>query len=139
MSGLPDEMNLQKEEFASQLPWIEPLIRRLNLLAGQVRSAFAGLEIGPNVIGQVETVTFTTSDPVSATFPIYFSVKMSKKPRVLIVGDAVAVDLPDANFVDALFPTWHLVDKDGKSSVKISHITGLVVSTKYQINLLCLP
>ncbi len=139
MAAIPDELNFQKEEFAKQLPWIEPLIRRLNLLSNQVKSALSTLTIGPNVVGQVEVVPFTTSDPIAATFPLYFSVKMAAKPRVVCVGDAKVTDTPEVAFSVAPHVSWQLVDKDGRPAIKINHITGLVVSFKYTFTFLCLP
>ena len=135
MSEIPEELNLQREEFQSELDWIEPLLRRLNLFSTQVVRGLKDLAIGPNVAGQIETVRVATGATVEEAFPIKFALKMPRRPRVLQVGLAQFVDAPSTTFTDAVFPTWQVT----ANGVSILHLTGLTTNTKYVFNFVLFP
>ncbi len=135
MAEIPEELGFQKEEFTTQLPWIEPLLRRLNALATQVSSALKDLVIGTNVVGQIEEVRLDVGAVIADSFPLYFNVKMSRKPRVLLVGSAKLFTAPSTAWTTGCFPTWELVD----GRVKINYLTSLTINNSYAFTFLLLP
>jgi hypothetical protein len=126
--ALPEMRQLVLEDFPSESTWIEKLLRPLNSFMASVANTFkAALIHGQNV--QVEQVTIQTdASAVANSFPLFFDIKMAVRPETVVVG-FIKDETAEATFTTAVTPTWDLVG----SRVRIRHLTGLAVSTKYTV------
>jgi hypothetical protein len=79
-------------------------------------------------------LAFTTLDPVEGSFPLYFSVKTANRPRTVTIGSVENLDDPTYVFASSVFASWSFAS-DGR--VKIGHVTGLSVGTKYRLRFVC--
>ncbi len=135
MSAPPKPTVLSKEDYPSEAEWIDRLLAPLNsFMTSTVTALTKGLTIDENLQAQIQELTFTTTNPVTDGFPLYFSVKSGGRPRTVTVGFCEDVASPTTAFTTAVFPTWSFTP-DGR--VKISYISGLTVSTKYRIRFVC--
>ncbi len=136
MSSPPKSFAFSKEDFPEQAGWIDRLLRPLNGFIGSTAAALnRGLTLDENIQGQIQELIITTVDPVTDSFPAYFSVKSANKPRIVILGAAEAMDDAQHIFSSPPVCTWGFAS-DGQ--VRISHVTGLSPGIRYKLRFLCL-
>lgn len=129
MATPPAPIKLSREDYPEQADWIDKLLWPLVRFGGEVSSVLANITRGQNLVGQVEFVTFETGAAVEDSFPLYFGIKMKTRPVACWIGQIQDKTAEGTTFTTAVFPTWFLTG----DKIKISHITGLSINTKYAV------
>jgi hypothetical protein len=137
MATAPKPTTLSREDYPEQAGWIDRLLRPLNAFMSEVSSTLSGrLTLGDNVMAQTEVVRVDTPATVANAFPVYFAVKMSAKPRALVVARVEDLTTSSSTFSSAVFATW---EPTNDNRVKLSLVSGLSANTKYRFTLLLFP
>lgn len=129
MSKAPENGRLSREDFPGQADWIDKLLTPIGSFFLSTTAAFRRLTRFENFDSQVEEFVLTTPGTVAEAFPYKFEVKMARRPSLLWVASIENLTTEAATFTTAVFPSWQLTG----SQVKINHLTGLAVSTKYRV------
>jgi hypothetical protein len=131
MASLPKIRRLVVEDFPDQKDWIGKLLLPLNEFMESVNQALdKNLALEENVSAQIKELSFQTRSTVSATFPLYFKLTLTRKPIGVLVVRAIEDDAAPATLTTAVWAYWELT-QDGQ--IKISNLSGLSASQKYKV------
>lgn len=137
MAKPPEFRRVLREDIPDAPNWVDPIITNYNLFLEQSYSLFnSNLTVGDNVTGRIYQTTFTTpSDYATGGFNSFqFAWSFFKNPEVVVVGKIEKV--AGGIITDPVTVTsW---SQPSANSVKISYISGLAASTKYNIRLLAM-
>lgn len=138
MKLTPRRINV--EDLKGAPNWAPALVNSINLSQEDVVTTVNGkLEIGPNVSGQIYSVSFSTPSTYSTGgFPaLSFNFTGQIRPQVLLIG-SITQTKPSAPILTSQSVQWSYNSNVSPGQVRINYVSGLLPATTYSITFLAL-